>query len=94
MGEKYGFIDIKGNFVIPEEFDQVDIFSEGMARIKIGKLWGYINEQGVIVIKPKYIKAKNFSSLIINNKIAITDYKYHHKQQNSDAGDTTVQGLL
>ena len=41
---KYGFIDIKGNFVIPPIFTSVSYFSEGMAAVYVG---GHSFLQGV-----------------------------------------------
>jgi hypothetical protein len=40
--------------------DVLDKYYEGLARIKVGKNIGYVNEQGLIVIKPEYSYGTNF----------------------------------
>ena len=64
IGDKYGFINKAGEFVINLQFDRVGHFSEGLAPVLInGKedKWGYINKAGEIVIKPQFDDAKSFS---------------------------------
>ena len=58
---KIGFIDKSGNIVIEPKFDSTNIFSNGLAAVKIGKGWGYIDTTGNIVIPPIFTIAKNFS---------------------------------
>jgi hypothetical protein len=43
---KYGFIDKHGKQVIPCKFDEASDFSEGLAVIKIGDRYGFINAEG------------------------------------------------
>ena len=50
-----GFINREGKF-----FDNVGDFSEGLARVKIGRKWGYINLEGKIVIEPQFDRAEDF----------------------------------
>jgi hypothetical protein len=59
-GMLYGFIDLEGNWVIPEKFNKVDIFRDGVARVELNQKWGYINEKGQWLIGPQFDKAKNF----------------------------------
>lgn len=42
--------------------DILDKYYEGVARIKVGKNIGYINEQGVIIIQPQYVYGTNFNN--------------------------------
>lgn len=49
-GSHYGFIDRKGNLVIPARFDLTFGFSEGLAAVQIGKRWGFIDTSGKMVI--------------------------------------------
>lgn len=65
----FGYMDIKGNIVInlipgTQAMDSNDIadakFSEGLAAIKIGGAWGYIDRKGEFVIKPQFQHAEPF----------------------------------
>jgi hypothetical protein len=52
--EKMGFINTKGQFVIPPKFDSVGNFSEGLAMASIESKQGYIDQNGKWVIPPQY----------------------------------------
>ena len=45
-----GYIDKKGNFIIPPNFDHASSFSEGLASVQINEKWGYVNKKGAFVI--------------------------------------------
>ena len=55
---KWGYIDKKGNVVIPLSFREADDFSDGFAKVKVwnGKdfKYGYIDKSGNVVIPAKY----------------------------------------
>src|SRR5437870_3501521 len=55
---KWGFMDGKGKRVIDFQFDGVEFFSEGLARVKPGgnkcECWGFIDETGKMVTEPKF----------------------------------------
>ena len=53
---KSGSINREGKF-----FLGVNYFSEGLARVRIGDKWGYINQVGEIVIEPQFERAGHFS---------------------------------
>jgi hypothetical protein len=72
--EKYGFINKNGKMVIPPRFDPIvrwtdmgayglsfTSFSQGVARVRVGKLWGYIDKKGDFVIPPRFSDAADFS---------------------------------
>ena len=40
---KYGFIDKSGKLVIPAAYDMTNKFSEGLAAVKVGDRWGFID---------------------------------------------------
>lgn len=76
---KWGFIDKSGKIVVGKtkdkdigKFDDAEPFSEGLAPVKIGNKWGYVNEKDQIIIKPQFKTAKQFSeelaSVTINGK--------------------------
>jgi hypothetical protein len=59
---KWGFINTKGEFVIPAKYMRVGSFSEGLAAFKVAS-WngGYINAKGEVVIEPNYALVSGFS---------------------------------
>lgn len=60
-GEKVGFIDTKGNWVIEPKYDKVRAFSKGLAPVNVGGKWGFIDKGGKLVISPIYNDAELFS---------------------------------
>lgn len=59
---RHGFINTKGELVIPLKLGVANSFSEGMAAVEHahrGK-YGFINKQGDFVIEPVYLSARNF----------------------------------
>ena len=58
----YGFIDTSGNWVIQPLFDEVgNVFSQGLAAVKLGDLWGYIGRDGNWAIAPAFSRVWPFS---------------------------------
>ncbi|MFA4987749.1 MAG: WG repeat-containing protein [Candidatus Brocadiia bacterium] len=49
-GKGFGFIDTSGQFVIAPAYDQAYPFSEGLALVRKGNLWGFIDKAGIVVI--------------------------------------------
>lgn len=87
--EKMGFADLKGNIVIPAEYDFVSPFNDGLAAFNTGGktvnidgehdalqdgLWGYIDKSGAIVIEAQYSWAGDF--LDQNAEVWTTDGKH------------------
>ena len=62
-GDKWGYIDHKGKYVINPQFDAAELFRNGLARVESadGKV-GFIDKKGKYVINPEYIDATPFSS--------------------------------
>jgi len=68
---KYGFINETGEVVIPLRFDprlgphsqpmNLGRFTEGLAAVRIGKIYGYIDNKGNVVISPRFREAGEFS---------------------------------
>lgn len=44
---KYGYFDKDGKVVIPNIYDSVEEFSNGLAKVKLNGKWGFINKEGV-----------------------------------------------
>jgi bifunctional DNA-binding transcriptional regulator/antitoxin component of YhaV-PrlF toxin-antitoxin module len=53
-GHYCGYKDGEGQTVIAPKYGYARDFSEGLAAVQIGNKWGFINPQGVMVIKPEY----------------------------------------
>ena len=49
-----GFINKSGDYVIEPQFEQAHSFREGMAPVKVGKYWGFIDLAGNIAVEPDY----------------------------------------
>ena len=49
-GERWGFINREGEFIINPQFESADFFSDGLARVRSGGRMGYINKRGEFVI--------------------------------------------
>jgi len=68
---KYGFINETGEVVIPLRFDPrlgphsqpggLGRFTEGLAAVRIGNIYGYIDHKGNVVISPRFREAAEFS---------------------------------
>ena len=57
---KWGFIDIKGQWMIEPRYDDALSFSGYFAAVKQGELWGYLATNGKMVIEPQFLGAKSF----------------------------------
>jgi hypothetical protein len=61
---KYGLMDASGKIILPEEYDGVGMYSDGLVSAKTGGAkgrWGYIDINGNQVIPPLYDDAGGFS---------------------------------
>lgn len=60
--DKWGFVNMQGEEVIPCIYELVDEFSNGLAGVRTSKgRWGFINKNGSMVIKDKYLDVHPFS---------------------------------
>ena len=66
--QKYGFINLTGDVVIPCIYQEVLDFYRGLAAVQHveTKKWGYINEKNEVIIPFAYDKATNFEHNIYN----------------------------
>lgn len=73
-GEKWGFINRKGELEIPLQFDRFEHFHKGCAPVAIGEdsnrdKWGLINAKGKYIVEPEYDEISEFrESLCIVSK--------------------------
>ena len=58
--KKWGFIDNKGNFVIPARYDEASSFSCGYALVSLEDNWTFIDKNGAIQMTPKFDWADQF----------------------------------
>lgn len=56
---KKAFIDVNGNIVTPF-FDRAENFSDGLALVTINGLDGYVDKNGILVIRPNFDFASDF----------------------------------
>lgn len=62
MGENWGYVNPKGNYVINPQFKSAEMFIEGLALVEDNEgNYGYIDTTGKYVIVPKYVSATRFS---------------------------------
>jgi hypothetical protein len=69
VGEKWGFMNRKGEYPIPPQFDEVGFFSEGLAAVRVGTKWGFVNGKGKWVISPGFDGVGYFSEGLAPAKI-------------------------
>lgn len=66
----YGFIDEKGNTLIPFQFEEVyGKFENGLAGFRRNGKWGYIDTTGKTVIEPMYDQCQPFRANITGVKL-------------------------
>ncbi|MEO7307570.1 MAG: WG repeat-containing protein [Ferruginibacter sp.] len=59
-GDLWGYATIDKNIIITPQYAEADLFYEGLASVKKGNLYGYINKAGKVVIPFKFYTAKAF----------------------------------
>jgi len=60
-GAKAGYINEKGDVIIPFIYDDGSVFSNGLARVMMGNKHGYINTKGETIVRFEYDFASDFS---------------------------------
>lgn len=75
QGEKWGYIDDVGRFVLSPQYDEAFPFqANGLAAVRVGDVFGVINVSGVFVVKPRYETIAEFSE----GRAAVTDSHGFH----------------
>jgi hypothetical protein len=73
----WGFINKKGEVVIPMVYEKALHFREGLAPVKQGGKWGYIDRQGRMVIGAGFVWAEEFkdgiAEVVIGEKTTYID---------------------
>jgi hypothetical protein len=74
---KKGLITRTGKVVLPNDYDMIDNFRNGVAKITLDKKIGFVNEDGKIIIPCKYDEVRNFEeglvAVAINKKWGYID---------------------
>ncbi len=85
---KYGFADANGNVIIPEQYDDVQLFSEGKAFVKSNDSWKIIDINGneLFNIPTEFNKHLTISNF--ENGKAICSYSYN------DASNKYIKVLI
>jgi len=60
-GDKWGYIDREGKYVVNPQFDDAVLFTEKTALIRSGDKFGFIDKKGSFIINPIYVDALSFS---------------------------------
>lgn len=81
MDKKFGFIDLKGELVIPSKFSAVGYFKNGLAWAKdeSGKA-GFINKAGNWVVQPEFDAVKSFDEVSGMARVKKGDQWYYVNQ--------------
>jgi len=70
---QYGFINKKGNLVIPFLFDEVKDFSSNRAAVKKEGLWQYISKSGKTVLNNSFIRIDTLIDKMYNGAYSETN---------------------
>ena len=55
----WGYMDRRGETIIPPQFDRVSHFSEGVAAVEVKDHWEYIDMTGAVVIRPPLLDGQH-----------------------------------
>ena len=58
-GDKVGYFDTTGKWVIAPEFEGGRNFKNGFVAVKKGEKWGFMNKSGKWVVEPIYGSVKD-----------------------------------
>jgi hypothetical protein len=88
--KKFGFINIKGELVIPMVYDWVGNFNEGLVAVATDRKYGFINKENQLVIPQKYDKAYTYSKgrgiIRLNGRIGYVDKDGNESWPEAQAG--------
>lgn len=61
-GDKWGYIDKTGEYVIEPKFEEASAFSEGLAKVKINGKYSYVDKNGKLAVSTMFFDADDFSN--------------------------------
>jgi hypothetical protein len=53
-------LDTEGKILVEPSFEEASDFSEGMARVGIDGMFGFVSKDGRIAIEPRFLEARKF----------------------------------
>ena len=71
---KWGFIDINGEQIVPFEYDSVQVFVDGLARVQKNGKFGYVDHSGALIIPCEYDSAaygEGYFTLLKDGEITV-----------------------
>lgn len=57
---KIGLVNQNGKFVVKPKYDEIGIFENGIAKVRIKDKYGFINEKGKEILKPQFAIVEDF----------------------------------
>jgi len=60
-GSSWGFIDRRGNIIVPLVYDRVDRFINGFAAVSRNNMWGFVDTAGREIVAPTYSQVRFFT---------------------------------
>jgi hypothetical protein len=77
---KAGYVDATGKLAIPLRFEGAGEFSEGLAPFEQGRLWGFVDTRGEVVIPPRFaFVAEGFTSGIATVALPGASFGYERR---------------
>ncbi|EIQ3151057.1 WG repeat-containing protein, partial [Campylobacter coli] len=74
---QWSFLDKNGEFAIEPKFDNLGVFSEGLAGVGLNGKYGFIDKSGKIVIEPKFdnlgVFSEGLAGVGLNGKYGFID---------------------
>ena len=65
---KKGFVNAQNEWVIAPDYEDVDVFREGVCWVKNGGKWGLVNKNGECLIEPRFEDTREFNQGYANVK--------------------------
>lgn len=80
LKNKYGFLNERGEIVVPVSYEIAMPFNEGLAAVKKNGMWGYINKSGSLVIPySNYTNVRSFSEGFAAVQVNYKNWGYINK---------------
>ena len=87
---KWGYINVKGQTVIPPQYDEARPFYDTLAAVKLGEKWGYINQEGTLMIPYQYAIANPFMFGTATVAKTLQEYRYRIDKSNETIKEIEV----